>query len=250
MSERTPVVFIRDLWLHASSWDRWVDLFTVHGYAPIAPGWPGDEPTAAGTRERPGGLADQGLHDVMQHYARIAHGLDGRPVLIGYGLGGLLALELAGETHAAGAVAIEAVPVSARVAALPGAAGRRPVVLGREGFRVVFGGAVSREESDRLHDQWAIPAPPRVLREAAERAGLAPRPGGRGVNSVRAPVLLVTSGASRPRAAGEPASAGTHGAAAADDAVGFPDRGPSLVIDGGWRLVADSCLSWMDAHEL
>ena len=34
------------------------------------------------------------------------------------------------------------------------------------------------------------------------------------------------------------------------DVVVFPDRGPSLVIDSGWRLVADSCLSWMDVLEL
>ncbi len=26
-------------------------------------------------------------------------------------------------------------------------------------------------------------------------------------------------------------------------------RGPSPVIDNGWRHVAESCLSWMDAQE-
>jgi hypothetical protein len=242
-------VFIHDLWLHASSWGQWVDLFTAHGYSAIAPGWPGDEPTAKGTRERPSALADQGIHHVMAHYARIAHGLDGRPVLIGSGLGALLALVLAGETHAAGAIAIEAVPVSAMVAALTRAAGRGTVALGREEFRVVFGGAVSRQESDLLHGQWAIPAPERVLREAVEPGGLAPRPGVGAANSVRAPVLLVTSGASRRRAAEEPTPGVIRGIAAVDE-VEFPDRGPSLVIDGRWRSVADSCLSWMDAHEL
>ena len=39
---RTPVVFIHGLWLHATSWEPWVELFTEAGYAPVAPGWPGD----------------------------------------------------------------------------------------------------------------------------------------------------------------------------------------------------------------
>ena len=250
MTERSAVVFIHDLWLHASSWDRWVELITARGYTAIAPGWPGDEPTAEGTRASPGALADQGIHDVMEHYARIAGGLGGRPVLIGHGLGGLLAQVLAGEIHAAGAVTIESVPVSAMLAVLPRAAGRGTVALGRGEFRVMFGSAVSRQESDRLYDRWAIPAPRRVLREALEPGGLPPRSGTYAANSVRARMLLMMSGASRRRAAGHPASPWIHPVTAVDDVAEFPDRGPALVIDRGWRSVAESCLSWMDAHEL
>jgi pimeloyl-ACP methyl ester carboxylesterase len=50
---RTPVVFIHGLWLHASSWDPWVDLFTAEGYAPVAPGWPGVPETAELARAHP-----------------------------------------------------------------------------------------------------------------------------------------------------------------------------------------------------
>jgi non-heme chloroperoxidase len=32
---RTPVVFIHGLWMHASSWDNWVELFADKGYAAI-----------------------------------------------------------------------------------------------------------------------------------------------------------------------------------------------------------------------
>ena len=46
----TPVVFIHGLWLHASSWQPWVDRFQGAGYAPVAPGWPGDSDTVAETR--------------------------------------------------------------------------------------------------------------------------------------------------------------------------------------------------------
>ena len=41
----TPVVFVHGLWLHADSWTAWIDRFTAEGYAPVAPGWPGDSAT-------------------------------------------------------------------------------------------------------------------------------------------------------------------------------------------------------------
>ncbi len=47
----TPVVFIHGLWLHATSWDPWLELFTAAGYSPLAPGWPGEPDTVAAARE-------------------------------------------------------------------------------------------------------------------------------------------------------------------------------------------------------
>ncbi len=56
----TPVVFIHGLWLHATSWESWAELFSAAGYDPIAPGWPGDArhggslPGEPGQHRRPG----------------------------------------------------------------------------------------------------------------------------------------------------------------------------------------------------
>ena len=52
-STRTPVVFIHGLWLHASSWQPWQDLFAAAGYQPSAPGWPG---VRAGSQPGPFGM--------------------------------------------------------------------------------------------------------------------------------------------------------------------------------------------------
>jgi pimeloyl-ACP methyl ester carboxylesterase len=249
MTERHPVVFIHGLWLHASSWGRWVKLFAAHGYAAVAPGWPGDEPTVRATRERPGALFGHGISEVKEHYARIAGSFTPRPVLIGHGLGGVLALTLAVEIHAAGVVAIDAAPASGMVPTREPMAGLGAAALSRDEFRVVYGSAVSREESDRLYDRWAIPAPQWALREQVRPDTLGPQPGARTTNSSRSPVLLMASGESQRRAA-QYASAELRLIAETSDAVAFPGRGPSLVIDKGWRLVAKSCLSWMDAQEL
>src|SRR5919108_62106 len=51
------VVFIHGLWLHASSWAPWTELFQTAGYAPVAPGWPGAADTVEETRSHPGQVA-------------------------------------------------------------------------------------------------------------------------------------------------------------------------------------------------
>ncbi len=63
-ANRTPVVFIHGLWLHASSWGPWVDLFTEEGYAPVAPGWPGDPETVELARANPDSIAGHGIEEV------------------------------------------------------------------------------------------------------------------------------------------------------------------------------------------
>jgi glycosyltransferase involved in cell wall biosynthesis len=45
-----PVLFIHGLWLHATSWKPWSDLFTEAGYQTSAPGWPGEPDTVEAAR--------------------------------------------------------------------------------------------------------------------------------------------------------------------------------------------------------
>ena len=58
------VVFVHGLWLHASSWDPWVEMFQNAGYAATAPGWPGDADTVEAARQDPGKVAGKGIDDV------------------------------------------------------------------------------------------------------------------------------------------------------------------------------------------
>jgi pimeloyl-ACP methyl ester carboxylesterase len=250
VTEGRPVVFAHGLWLRSSSWDRWVDLFSTRGYAAVAPGWPGEEPAAG---ERPEHRPPPGLDEVRAHYARSTERLGGHPVLIGHGLGGLLVRALAEETHAAGVIAIEAWPatvVSTAAGAAAAGGGSGAIALSPGEFHLVFGSSLSRAESDRLYERWAIPAPRRLLRDAVAPDAFAPKAGTFAVNSGPGPVLLIMSGDSWRRAEGQEPPGGLDHLAAVTDFMEFPDRGPSLVIDNGWHAVAESCLSWMDAQEL
>lgn len=88
-AERTPVVFIHGLWLHATSWNPWLELFRDAGYEPIAPGWPGEPPTVKEAREHPDLVANMSIDDATAHFAEIIDSLDAKAVIIGHSFGGL-----------------------------------------------------------------------------------------------------------------------------------------------------------------
>jgi alpha-beta hydrolase superfamily lysophospholipase len=261
----TPVVFIHGLWLHASSWTPWVDLFAEHGYAPFAAGWPGDPDTVEEARAHPERLADHGIEEVTDHHIKIIQGLERPPVLVGHSFGGLIAQKLLGLGHGAAAVAIDAaqikgllpLPLSALHATLPvfrnPANRHRAVSLTADQFAYGFGNALPRAESDALHERWTIPAPGRPLFEAAAANFSLHSPAKVDTdNAERGPLLLITGGQDRtvPEVITKATLKQYRRSPAVTDLLEFADRGHSLVIDAGWREVAEACLRWLGAHDL
>ena len=256
----TPVVFIHGLWLHASSWAPWLDLFREAGYDPIAPGWPGDPDTVEAARANPDAIADHGIDDVTRHYQALIDTLPARPILIGHSFGGMIAEKLLGLDYGAAAIGIDAaqikgvlpLPLSALHATLPvfknPANKHKAVSLTTEQFRFSFGNAVSPEESDALYERWTIPAPGKPLFEAAAANFSLHSPAKvNTANEGRGPLLLVMGG--RDHTVPEVITKATvkqyRHSSAVTDLEEFADRGHSLTIDSGWREVADVCLAWL-----
>lgn len=106
-STRTPVVFIHGMWLHASCWDPWLELFAAAGYDPIAPGWPGEPGTVPEAMQHPELVANTSIDDITAHYTTIIDSLDASPILIGHSLGGLFAEKLLGQGVGVAGVAID-----------------------------------------------------------------------------------------------------------------------------------------------
>ena len=55
------VVFIHGLWLHAESWNKWIEFFRANGYDAIAANWPGDGETTEATRRNAKAVARYGV---------------------------------------------------------------------------------------------------------------------------------------------------------------------------------------------
>jgi pimeloyl-ACP methyl ester carboxylesterase len=256
----TPVVFIHGLWLHATSWQSWAELFSAAGYDPIAPGWPGDSDTVEASRANPDSIADQGIDDVTRHYQAIIDTLPSRPILIGHSFGGMIAEKLLGLDYGAAAIGIDAaqikgvlpLPLSALHSTLPvfknPANKHKAVSLTAEQFRFSFGNAVSEEESNALYERWAIPAPGKPLFEAAVANFSLHSPAKVNTdNEGRGPLLLIMGGQDHtvPEAITKATVKQYRHSSAVTELEEFSDRGHSLTIDSGWREVADLCLAWL-----
>ncbi|HZI75413.1 MAG TPA: alpha/beta hydrolase [Gemmatimonadales bacterium] len=257
----SPVVFVHGLWLHASSWNPWVELFREAGFVPSAPGWPGTADTVEETRQQPDQVAGKGIEDVVGHYAQIIGGLEARPVVIGHSFGGLIAQRLLGQDLAAAAVAIDAAPIKGVIYLPPSAlrvasiALRKPanrnlaVSLTKEQFRYGFGNALPEQESDELYEGLTVPSPGKPLFEAA-LANFSPRSPAKvnTHNKTRGPLLLIAGG--RDHTVPAAITTGTrklyHKSPAVTDFREFPDRGHSLAIDHGWREIAQQALDWLN----
>jgi non-heme chloroperoxidase len=255
-----PVVFVHGLWLHASSWGSWADLFREAGYEPLAPGWPGEPDTLEEAREHPGRVAGKGIDEVVEHYAQIIASLGARPVVVGHSFGGLVVQRLLGQDLAAAAVAIDPAPIKGVLYLPPSAvrvasiALRRPanrkeaVSLTAEQFRYGFGNALPEQESAELYERWAIPSPGRPLFEAATANFLPRSPAKVNTdNRTRGPLLITAGGRDHtvPAAISHATRRLYHKSPAVTDLRDFPDRGHSLVIDHGWHEVAQTTLDWL-----
>jgi pimeloyl-ACP methyl ester carboxylesterase len=256
----TPAVFIHGLWLHASSWQPWVDLFRESGYDPIAPGWPGEPDTVEAARENPDAVANLGIDDVTDHYAQIIKGLPAPPVLVGHSFGGLITEKLLGQGYGAAGVAIDPaqikgvlpLPLAQLRSALPALGNpanlHRAVALTEKEFRFGFGNALPDDESDRLFRAYAIPSPARPLfQAAAANFVLHSQAAVDTDNASRGPLLLISGTADHtvPDVVTRSTFKQYRDSTAVTHLKKFEGRGHSLTIDHGWPDVADEVLTWL-----
>jgi non-heme chloroperoxidase len=260
-----PVVFIHGLWLHASSWSPWLELFQDAGYAPAAPGWPAAPDSVEEAREHPERVAGKGINDIVDYYAAVIRDLPTHPILVGHSFGGLIAQRLLGDGVGAAAVALDAAPIKGviflppsalRVAsiALRNPANRhRATSLTPGQFHYGFANTLPHQEVAALYQQWTVPSPGKPLFEAAA-ASLSPHSPAKVQtdNATRGPLLLIAGGKDHtvPAAITKQTLKLYRKSAAVTEFHEFPDRGHSLGIDHGWREVADKSLSWLQAQSL
>jgi non-heme chloroperoxidase len=257
---RTPVVFVHGLWLLASSWDRWAEVFQAAGYATLQPGWPDDPDTYEEAQANPEVFANKTVGQVADHYESVISGLTLKPAVIGHSFGGLLAQILAGRGLSAATVAVDPAPFRGVLplpfSALKASSGvlrnpankHRAVPLSFEQFRYGFANAISEDEAKELYEKFSVPGPGAPIFQAAA-ANLNPFTEAKvdTKNPDRGP-LLITSGEQDhqvPWAISHSSYKHQEHNPGVTEIVEIPGRGHSLTIDSGWRDVADISLKFI-----
>jgi non-heme chloroperoxidase len=256
-----PVVFVHGLWLLPNSWDRWATMFEAAGFTALTPGWPDDPETVEQAQAHPEVFAHKTVGQVADHFDQIIRGLTSKPAIVGHSFGGLLAQILAGRGLAAATVAIDPapfrgvlpLPISALKSASPvlhnPANRHRAIPLTYDQFRFGFANAVSEEEAKELYETYAVPASGEPLFQAAA-ANLNPWTEAKvnSKNPERGPLLII-SGEKDNTVPWSIANASfkrqKRNETAVTEIVEIKGRGHALVIDSGWREVADTALAFV-----
>ena len=259
-----PVMFIHGLWIHASAWEPWQQLFQANGYTTSAPGWPGDADTVQGTRDNPHALDDIGIQAICEHYAGLIDAMPVKPIVVGHSFGGLIAQELLANGYATAAVAIDPAPIKG-VKVLPfsqlrsglpvlgnPANRKRTVSLTAKQFRYSFGNTLTEEESDALHQKWTIPGPGRPLFEDATANFTRNSPAAvDSHHAIRGPLLLLsgTEDHTVPQSVTEAVFKLYADNPSTTEYQTLDGRSHSLTIDAGWPDVAAVTLEWIGSHQ-
>ncbi len=259
-SGRIPVVFIHGLWLLASSWDPWKALFEEAGFAAVAPQWPDDPETVAEANAHPGTFAHKSVGQIANHMDEVIRALTVKPAVVGHSFGGLLTQIVAGRGLSRASVAIDPgpfrgvlpLPLSALKAASPVIGNPlnrgRSVPLTLKQFRFAFANVVTESEAKELYENFMVPGSGVPLFQAAF-ANINPWTEAK-VNwrtSTRGPLLIIDGERDNtlPLKMARAAFKLQKKNPGITEFEVAPNRGHSLVIDSGWREVADMTLTFL-----
>jgi pimeloyl-ACP methyl ester carboxylesterase len=256
----TPVVFVHGLWLLPSSWDRWAAVFEEAGFVALSPGWPDDPETVEEAKAHPEVFAHKSVGQIADHVDAIIRRLNRKPAVIGHSFGGLLTQIIAGRGLAAASVAIDPAPfrgvLPLPISALRSASAvlanpvnyNRAVPLTYDQFRFAFSNAVGEDEAKQLYEEFAVPASGVPLFQAAT-ANLNPWTEAKvdTKNPERGPLLIVSGEKDNtvPWAIANASYKRQKRNEGVTEIVEMPNRGHALVIDSGWREVADTAMTFV-----
>ena len=202
-----------------------------------------------------GGIAD--------HFAGVLKGLTIKPAIIGHSFGGLITQKLAGQGLAAVSVPIDPapfrgvlpLPISALKAASPALKKpgnrKKSVMLTYEQFRYAFANAVDEQEAKKLYDEFPVPGAGMPLFQAAfANFNPATEASVDSKNPARGPMLVISGEKDHtvPRAIAHASFKKQQRNPAVTEFAEIPGRGHSLVIDGGWKEVAEKAVAFVEAN--
>jgi pimeloyl-ACP methyl ester carboxylesterase len=255
------ILFIHGLWMTPRSWEHWRERFESRGYKTIAPSWPGLEVEVEALNRDPEPLARLDMLEVVDHYERIIRGLDRPPLIVGHSIGGTITQVLLDRGLGAAAVGIAPgtvkgvrdLPLTTLRASFPVLWNpfnlQRAVPINRKQFHYAFMNTATREESDAVHERYAVPAAAKVLSRIALASVQRDSPTAVDfTRDDRAPFLSIAFENDHivpPKAARH--NVEKYTSKATTEFKEFPGR-PHFPGAPGWEEVADFAIAWVQEH--
>jgi non-heme chloroperoxidase len=259
-SGNPPVVFIHGLWLLPSSWNRWAELFSEAGYAPLTPDWPDDPETVGQARANPEVFAKKTLEQVADHTIEIINALENKPAVMGHSTGGLLAQMLAGRGVSVATVAIDpgvfrgVLPLPVPTIRVAGPFLVNPFTRGRaitltfDQFKYGWANALEEKEAKEHYDRFHVAGSGISLMQMGF-ANLNPWTEARvnTKNPDRGPLLIIEDEKDHTVAwaIANAAYRRQRRNPGVTEFVKVPNRGHALTIDHGWQEVAQTALDFV-----
>jgi pimeloyl-ACP methyl ester carboxylesterase len=254
------IVLVHGLWMTPRSWEHWATYYGDKGFTVLTPGYPGFEIEVEALRENPELIADLTVPGTVDHLASVIETVPTPPIIMGHSFGGTLTQMLLARGLGAAGVVIDSAPTEGvRVSplsqirslfpALKNPANRhRAVGFTPDEFHYAFTNTLSAEDSRKVWDTYAIPAPGNWVWEYGLFANFKPGPQETWVDysADRAPLLFIGGELDHimPPSVNKSNAKHYNDSPAVTEYYEFSGRDHWTCAAPGWEAVADYALEW------
>ena len=246
------------------SWENWVTHYQAQGHTVLTPGYPGFDIEVEALRANPEIIANLTVPDTVDHLAVAIEALESPPIIIGHSFGGTLTQLLLARGLGCAGVAIDSAPTEGvRVnpisqarslfPALKNPANRHKAVgFTPEEFHYAFTNTLTEEESRKVWERYAIPAPGNWVWEFGLFANFKPGHQDTWVDysADRAPLLFIGGSEDHimPTSVNKSNAKHYKKSPALTEYHEFEGRDHWTCAAPGWEAVADYALTWARDH--
>jgi pimeloyl-ACP methyl ester carboxylesterase len=176
MKHSKTIVLIHGLFVNNTSWNQWKNYFEAKGYAVHTPANPGHEgnPDQLRRSVHPQ-LTQTGFEDVVKNIVNLIDTLPEKPIVIGHSLAGLVVQKLIEMDKAVAGISIDGAPpknvfappatIKAVLPVVNPFKGNAAYMGTKDWYHHSFFNNYTREESDKLYEQIAVPESRKIARD-------------------------------------------------------------------------------------
>lgn len=177
------ILFIHGMFMNPKSWSGWVNYFSQRGYTVYAPAWPYHEGEPEVLRNNiDAQLGNLNLQRVVSVFESYVNNLKIKPVIIGHSMGALVTQILINKDMGSAGICIDSAPpkgvlsfkwsfIKSNLPAINPLKGNAPAIMSRKHYQYAFCNTMSREDSDKIYNEYVIPESRNVPRSSTGKAG-------------------------------------------------------------------------------